>query len=238
MDLFLEASQEFGYKKNEDFNDGDNEGMGYFPMTIDKGYRCSAAVAFLNPIKKSNILNFKKIESERSKKFHKFVLELSKNAKLIPALIFKKIDHKNRKNIDDVFCLTYGDGLGDVNINELVDYHQKTKKLATVTAIQTHGRFGSLDFDSNGFVHEFQEKPKNLNWVNGGFFVLEPEVFEYIENDTDCIWEKKPLEKLVLDGQLTAFQHDGFWHPMDTLRDKLELEDFWNSPNCAWKVWG
>lgn len=138
---------------------------------------------------------------------------------------------------NEPFMLTYGDGLGDVNIKELVDYHQKTQKLATVTAIQTHGRFGSLNFDSNGFVQAFQEKPKNLNWVNGGFFVLEPQVFDYIESETDSIWEKKPLENLVMDGQLTAYQHNGFWHPMDTLRDKLELEDLWKSPNCAWKVW-
>ncbi len=135
------------------------------------------------------------------------------------------------------FMLTYGDGLGDVNIKEVVDLHKRAGKYATVTAIQTHGRFGALKIQNGGFVNEFNEKPKGEQWVNGGFFVLEPEIFQFISNDTDCIWERKPMEELVSKSQLAAYQHNGFWHPMDTLRDKLELEEMWNSQNCKWKIW-
>ncbi len=138
---------------------------------------------------------------------------------------------------DERFMLTYGDGLGNVNIRKLVDYHTSTNKLATVTAIQTHGRFGSLVFKEGGKVESFQEKPKNDSWVNGGFFVLEPAVFNYIENDINCIWERKPMEMLVKDGELAAFQHTDFWHPMDTLRDKIDLEAIWNSDDCKWRIW-
>ncbi len=135
------------------------------------------------------------------------------------------------------FLLTYGDGLGDVNIKALVDFHKKHGKKASITAVQPIGRFGSLLFDESGNIQTFKEKPKDADWVNGGFFVLEPEVFTYIEDYDSCIWERTPLENLVNDKELMAYKHEGFWHPMDTLRDKNELEKSWNSDQCKWRLW-
>ncbi len=135
------------------------------------------------------------------------------------------------------FLLTYGDGLGDVNIKALVDFHKKHGKKASITAVQPIGRFGSLLFDESGNIQTFKEKPKDADWVNGGFFVLEPEVFNYIEDYDSCIWERTPLENLVNDKELMAYKHEGFWHPMDTLRDKNELEKSWNSDQCKWRLW-
>ncbi len=138
---------------------------------------------------------------------------------------------------DEPFLLTYGDGVADVNLKELVAYHQDHGKLATVTSIQPSGRFGALDLDGNGNVHGFQEKPKGDGaWINAGFFVLQPEVFDYIDGD-DTILERSPLESLARDGQLTAYKHHGFWQPMDTLRDKVLLEELWKSGNAPWKRW-
>lgn len=134
------------------------------------------------------------------------------------------------------FCLTYGDGVSDVNISELIQFHKKQKRLATLTAIQPPGRFGSLLMDKES-ITGFQEKPQgDGGWINGGFFVLSPKVIEYIEGD-DTIWEKYPLESLAAQGQLSAFNHKGFWHPMDTLRDKTYLEGLWESGNAPWKTW-
>ncbi len=138
---------------------------------------------------------------------------------------------------NEPFMLTYGDGLGNINITELLNTHIKGKSYATVTAIQPHGRFGSIGIDKNGLVTEFEEKPKGASWVNGGFFVLEPEIFDYIENESTSIWERKSIESLVNAKQLKTYLHHGFWHPMDTLRDKIELESIWNEPNCIWKKW-
>ncbi len=135
------------------------------------------------------------------------------------------------------FLLTYGDGLGDVNIKALVDFHKKHGKKASITAVQPIGRFGSLLFDESGNIQTFKEKPKDADWVNGGFFVLEPEVFNYIEDYDSCIWERTPLENLLNDKELMAYKHEGFWHPMDTLRDKNELEKSWNSDQCKWRLW-
>ena len=138
---------------------------------------------------------------------------------------------------DKTFMLTYGDGLGDVNITELLDFHNSRGKYATVTAVQPSGRFGSLNLDSECNVSSFAEKPKgDGGWINGGFFVPEPEIFDYIDNDM-TIWEKEPLEKLASDGQLLAYQHRGFWKAMDTLRDKTELEKYWSSGNAPCKLW-
>jgi len=138
---------------------------------------------------------------------------------------------------DDPFLLTYGDGVGDVNIAELVAHHNNYGKLATVTATQPGGRFGALNLDSGNHVLGFQEKPKGDGaWVNAGFFVLQPEVFDYIEGD-DTILERSPLERLAQDGQLTAYKHRGFWQPMDTLRDKTHLEELWKSGAAPWKLW-
>jgi len=134
------------------------------------------------------------------------------------------------------FCMTYGDGLSDVNIGEIIKFHHDQGSLATVTAVQPAARFGALDIISNR-VKSFEEKPKgDGTWINGGFFVLEPKVLDYIEGDS-TIWERAPLERLAAEGQLAAYKHDGFWSAMDTLRDKTHLEDLWASGNPPWKVW-
>ena len=138
---------------------------------------------------------------------------------------------------NETFCMTYGDGLSDINIRSLINFHKSHKKLATITAIQPQGRFGSLKFTENLSVNYFQEKPTGqAGWVNGGFFVLEPEIFKYIEND-NSVWENEPLSKLSLEKNLMAYKHEGFWHPMDTLRDKLLLEELWNNDKSLWKIW-
>jgi glucose-1-phosphate cytidylyltransferase len=138
---------------------------------------------------------------------------------------------------DKSFLLTYGDGVADVNIAELVAYHKSHGKYATVTSIQPAGRFGSLDLDSNNLVHGFKEKPKGDGaWINGGFFVFEPEMLNYIAGDS-TILEKEPLEVLAREKQLVAHKHSGFWQPMDTLRDKTLLEDLWKTGDAPWKVW-
>ena len=137
---------------------------------------------------------------------------------------------------DDTFCFTYGDGLCDVNISELVDFHRSKKKISTVTAVQPPGRYGNLDVEQD-IVKSFKEKPKEGgNWINGGFFVLEPGVFDYIPNDSTS-WEREALEKLSNANQLAAFRHSGFWYAMDTLREKNYLEELWNSGKAPWKVW-
>jgi len=137
---------------------------------------------------------------------------------------------------NETFMLTYGDGVGNINIEELLNFHKKHGKYATLTAVQPSGRFGALDLNENQ-VKAFKEKPKGDGaWINGGFFVLEPQIFEYIEGD-ETIWERDPLENLAKDGQLMAYKHTGFWKPMDTLRDKRELEALWQSGNPPWKVW-
>ena len=138
---------------------------------------------------------------------------------------------------DETFCFTYGDGLADINIKKLIDFHKQSKTKATLTAVQPPGRFGSLEFE-RGKVFSFQEKPKGDNsWINGGFFVLDPEVLDYIDNDS-CIWEQNPLKNLAKDGHLAAYHHEGFWQPMDTLRDKNMLERLWASGSAPWKCWG
>ena len=134
------------------------------------------------------------------------------------------------------FCFTYGDGVSDVNLHKLIAHHNQQGALATMTAIQPPGRYGSLDI-SDGYIKRFQEKPKGDGaWINGGFFVLEPGVIEYIQGD-DTSWEGKPLARLAHEGRLCAFRHDGFWQAMDTLRDKVKLEELWQSGAAPWKVW-
>ncbi len=135
------------------------------------------------------------------------------------------------------FMMTYGDGVADVNIADLVKYHEKNGKEATVTATQPSGRFGSLRLKTDNIVDSFQEKPAGDGaWVNGGFFVLEPRVYARIPGDT-TIFERSPMESLARDGQLVAFKHGGFWQPMDTMRDKIHLEELWTKGNAPWKVW-
>jgi glucose-1-phosphate cytidylyltransferase len=141
-----------------------------------------------------------------------------------------------RQHIDGTFCLTYGDGLTDLDITSLIAFHRAQGRAATVTAVQPQGRFGVLDFEEEK-ISAFQEKPPgDGSWINGGFFVLEPEVLDLIEGD-HTIWEKGPLEQLARDARLSAYKHRGFWQPMDTLRDKTQLEALWAAGNAPWKIW-
>jgi len=138
---------------------------------------------------------------------------------------------------NEAFMLTYGDGVGNVDIHALLTFHKSHKKYATVTSVQPSGRFGALNLDNNKNVLSFQEKPRgDGSWINGGFFVLEPPAFDYIRSD-ETVWEKEPLENLAHDGQLVAHTHTGFWQPMDTLRDKNHLEDLWKTGKAPWNVW-
>jgi glucose-1-phosphate cytidylyltransferase len=143
-----------------------------------------------------------------------------------------------RGYIDGTFCLTYGDGVSDVNVGELIKFHKQQGVHATLTAVQPPGRFGAFTLHGNrSIVSGFKEKPKGDGaWVNGGFFVLEPEIMDYIAGDA-TVWEADPLDNLAHEGQLSAYRHLGFWQPMDTLRDKHVLEDLWSGGNAPWKVW-
>ena len=137
----------------------------------------------------------------------------------------------------ETFMLTYGDGVGSIPIDKLVAHHKQSRKICTVTAVQPSGRFGALNLNINNEVLSFLEKPKgDGSWINGGFFVCEPKVFDYIDGDS-TIWEREPMEKIASDGQMTSFKHEGFWQPMDTLRDKQELESNWNNNKAQWKIW-
>jgi glucose-1-phosphate cytidylyltransferase len=138
---------------------------------------------------------------------------------------------------NEQFMMTYGDGVANVNITKLIEFHNSRKAIATLTAAMPTGRFGALKIGSEDKVEEFAEKPKgDGSWVNAGFFVLEPEIFNYIENDK-TVFEKKPLETLAAEKQLNAFHHHGFWMPMDKLSDKNELENLWTNNKALWKVW-
>ena len=138
--------------------------------------------------------------------------------------------------VDGTFCCTYGDGVGDINITELIDFHQSGKRKATLTGVQPPGRFGSVNHDGDE-VDSFQEKPEGDGaWINGGFFVLEPSIFDEIDSDS-TIWERQPLENLAKQRELGIYKHKGFWRPMDTLRDKHELESLWDSGKAPWKSW-
>lgn len=137
---------------------------------------------------------------------------------------------------NESFCFTYGDGLADVDIRALINFHRAQAKLATITAVQPPGRFGALQIEG-GIVQNFDEKPSGDGaWINGGFFVLEPSVIDRIDADT-TIWEREPMESLARDGELSAFCHHGFWRPMDTLRDKTQLDELWFSGQAPWKKW-
>jgi len=144
-----------------------------------------------------------------------------------------------KKHVEnETFMLTYGDGVANIDINKLVEFHKQTGKLATLTSIQIPGRFGNIETENN-IVTKFQEKPAGDGiWINGGFFVLEPGIFNYLDGDMDKIqWEKKPLIDIANDGQLAAYRHNGFWKCMDAMRDKIELEELWESKNAPWKIW-
>ncbi len=141
-----------------------------------------------------------------------------------------------RKYVEgETFLCTYGDGLSDVNVEELTNFHKAHGKISTVTAVRPTNRFGSLQINSNGNVTAFSEKPKSDKWVSGGYFIFEPQVFEYL--DSECILEKGPLEKLATDGQLKAYEHHGFWQPMDTYRETQDLNELWDSGAAPWKNW-
>ena len=139
---------------------------------------------------------------------------------------------------DEPFMLTYGDGVSDINIQELVQYHQSHGRLATMTAIQPGGRFGVLDIAKDATITSFREKAKeDGGWINAGFMVLEPGVFDYVTPDEDCVFEQAPLRNLSANGQLAAYKHDGYWQCMDTQRDKTVLEERWGNGDAPWKVW-
>ncbi len=139
---------------------------------------------------------------------------------------------------NEPFMLTYGDGVGNIDIDELISFHKKNGKIVTMTSIQPEGRFGALDIDENNLVRVFKEKPKGDGaWINAGFFVCQPEVFEYIPDDNSIMFEKEPLENLAKDGELIAFKHRGFWRPMDSLKDKKDLNALWDNNSAPWRVW-
>ena len=139
---------------------------------------------------------------------------------------------------NETFMLTYGDGVSDIDIKELVKFHKSNKRYATLTAVQPVGKFGAIEINTKNKVISFREKPRgDGSWINGGFFVLEPDVFDYIKKGDDTIWEKEPLEDLAKDNQLTAYKHNGFWQCMDTLRDRTQLEELWAQGKAPWKLW-
>jgi len=139
---------------------------------------------------------------------------------------------------NETFCFTYGDGVSDLNIRELINFHISQKTLATMTAVQSAGRFGAITMESGkNKILSFKEKPKGDGaWINGGFFVLEPGAMDYISDDM-TVWEQEPLKNLSRDEMLSAYKHNGFWQPMDSLRDKMYLEELWNSGKAPWKIW-
>jgi glucose-1-phosphate cytidylyltransferase len=140
-----------------------------------------------------------------------------------------------QKYVEGRFIVTYGDGLADVDITKLLKFHESHGKLATVTTVRPLSRFGVMDLDANGKVERFREKPQTDDYVNAGFFVFEPEVFDYL--DEDCVLEQAPLEKLASLGELMAYRHEGFWQPMDTYREFVMLNEIWDSGHAPWKVW-
>lgn len=139
---------------------------------------------------------------------------------------------------NEPFMLTYGDGVGNIDIAKLLEFHKEQKNYCTVTSVQPSGRFGALNIDGDDKVHSFLEKPKgDGSWINGGYFVCEPQVFDYITAGDSTIWEQGPMEHLAKDNQMRAFKHNGFWRPMDTLKDKQDLNEMWAEDKALWKTW-
>jgi glucose-1-phosphate cytidylyltransferase len=139
---------------------------------------------------------------------------------------------------DEPFMFTYGDGVSDINIDELVKFHKSHGKAMTMTSVQPDGRFGALNIDDSNQVHEFKEKPKgDGNWINAGFFVCEPKVFDYITEGDGTVFEQKPLMNLAKDGEIFTYKHEGFWKPMDSLKDKNDLNKLWDNNKAPWKTW-
>lgn len=140
--------------------------------------------------------------------------------------------------INERFMLTYGDGVANIDIKKLLLFHKEHGKSITMTAVQPEGRFGAMELGEGDRVNSFMEKPKgDGSWINGGFFVCEPKIFNYLTEGDQTVWERKPLEDMAKDGELFAFKHYGFWKPMDMLRDKLQLEELWTKENAPWKIW-
>ena len=149
-----------------------------------------------------------------------------------------RILHAKKYLDGEPFFLTYGDGVSNINISALLEFHQRHGKIATVTSVQPEGRYGTIMADKNGKIVDFAEKlPGDGSWINAGFFVLENDIFEYLEDGDKTIFERKPLEKLAIDGELYSYQHHGFWKCMDTLRDKIQLQEIWNTGNAPWEMW-
>ena len=136
----------------------------------------------------------------------------------------------------ETFCFTYGDGLANISIKELIKFHKNNNTLATVTAVQPPARFGALELNENKVLSFTEKPPGDGNWINGGYFILEPGVFDYLENDS-TVWEKEPIENLAKNNQLSVYRHSGFWQPLDTLRDKNKLEELWSTGKAPWKLW-
>lgn len=148
-----------------------------------------------------------------------------------------RIKRIKRYTENEPFLLTYGDGVSDVNLSALVNFHKENNAMVTLTAVQPSGRFGAIDIGDGALINSFKEKPKgDVGWVNGGFFICEPDVFDYIRDDS-TVWEQEPLEQIASVGRLAAYKHHGFWSPMDTVRDKAYLDDLWKHGNAPWKVW-
>ena len=136
-----------------------------------------------------------------------------------------------------MFCFTYGDGVADINLTQLIDFHKQHGKLVSLTAVQPTGKFGALKIDPDGTVFSFAEKPKgDGHWVNGGFLVLSPKIASYLKDDS-TVWEREPLETLAREGNVAAYKHPGFWQPMDTVHDRTVLEGLWSRGQAPWKVW-
>lgn len=139
---------------------------------------------------------------------------------------------------NEPFLLTYGDGVSDVDIRKTVEFHKSHGKAITMTTVQPEPRFGNLEIDSDMNINRFVEKPQSeAGWINGGFFVCEPKIFQYLSESDDCVFERDPLQKMALDGEMFAYKHTGFWQPMDTLRDNQKLNKMWYSLNAPWKIW-
>lgn len=178
--------------------------------------------------------NNMKILGTRSESFKVTLVDTGLNTKTAGRL------QQVKKYVDkDDFLLTYGDGVSNVNIDELITYHKSQNKIATVTSVQPDARFGGMDLSKDGTVISFREKSKeDAQWINGGFFVLKPEVFNYLKEDmSQTMWEDAPMERITADQQLTAYKHKGFWKCMDALRDKIELNELWSENRAPWKIW-
>ena len=214
---------------------------GFNDFIILGGYMCYAIKEFfLNYyLHKSDVcFNLKdnsiQILSNKTEPWHVIVLDTGINT-----MTGGRIKRAKAYLEDGTFMLTYGDGVSDININNLINFHNEHNSAVTMTAVQPEGRFGAIQLDDQSdLVQKFIEKPQGDGaWINGGFFVCEPDIFDYIRQGDSTIWEREPLEQLAFDNKLVAYKHRGFWKPMDMLRDKIQLEDLWNSGKAPWKVW-